>query len=134
MYGRKTACLECRGRRWEHIVRGNIMRRCAFACLLILSVILPALAAELTVLNSSDYVIHHLYISPSASRNWGQDQLGKAIIGRADRFTVRNIPDGTYDLKIVDEDEDECIVERVDITGNMTWTLTDSIIESCVKK
>jgi hypothetical protein len=46
---------------------------------------------------------------------------------------VRNIPEGTYDLKLVDEDEDECIVENVDVSGDLTWTLTDTVIENCVK-
>jgi hypothetical protein len=117
-----------RRRRWEYIVR-----RVALACLLIVATAIPVVAANLTVINSSDYVIHQLHVSPSASRNWGPDQLGKKIINRGERFTVRNIPDGTYDLKIVDEDEDECIIERVDINQDMTWTLTDTIIENCVK-
>ena len=103
------------------------------SCLMIVATAVSAPAAQITVINSSDYVIHHFYVSPSKSRSWGSDQLGKAIIGRAERFTVRNIPDGTYDLKLVDEDEDECIVENVEVSGSMTWTLTDTVIENCVK-
>jgi hypothetical protein len=103
------------------------------SCLLSVATAASALAAELTVINSSDYVVHHLHVSPSQSRSWGPDQLGKAIIGRAERFTVRNIPEGTYDLKLVEEDEDECIVENVEVSGDMTWTLTDTVIENCVK-
>jgi hypothetical protein len=103
------------------------------SCLLSVATAVSALAAQLTVINSSDYVVHHLHVSPSQSRSWGPDQLGKAIIGRAERFTVRNIPDGTYDLKLVDEDEDECIVENVEVSGTITWTLTDTVIENCVK-
>lgn len=102
------------------------------SCLLSVATAASALAAELTVINSSDYVVHHLHVSPSQSRNWGPDQLGKEIIGRAERFTVRNIPDGTYDLKLVEEDEDECIIENVEVSGAMTWMLTDTVIENCV--
>jgi hypothetical protein len=100
---------------------------------LLVSTSVSALAGELTVINSSDYVVHHLFVSPSQARSWGPDQLGKETIGRAERFTVRNIPDGAYDLKIVDEDEDECIVENVDVSGTMNWMLTDTVIENCVK-
>jgi hypothetical protein len=110
-----------------------MVRRFALSCLLISATAIPAFAADLTVINSSDYVIHHLHISPSASKKWGPDQLGKQIISRGERFTVRNIPEGTYDLKIVDEDEDECIVQRVDISEDVNWTLTDTVIENCVK-
>jgi hypothetical protein len=101
--------------------------------LLIVANAVSALAAQITVINSSDYVIHHFYVSPSKSRSWGPDQLGKEIIGRAERFTVRNIPDDTYDLKLIDEDEDECIVENVEVSGTINWTLTDTVIENCVK-
>jgi len=114
--------------RWEQSVKTFVI-----LCLLIVATAAAALARQLTVINSSDYVMHHLYVSPSKSRNWGPDQLGKETSGRAERFTVRNIPDDTYDLKIVDEDEDECIVENVEVSGTMTWTLTDTVIENCVK-
>ena len=90
------------------------MKTFVLSCLLSVATVVSALAAQLTVINSSDYVVHHLHVSPSTSPSWGPDQLGKQIISRAERFTVRNIPDGTYDLKLVDEDEDECIVENVD--------------------
>ena len=110
------------------------MKKYALACLLVVVTAVSAFAAELTVLNSSDYVIHQLYVSSTAERNWGTDQLGKHIINRAERFTLRNIPDGAYDLRIVDEDDNECIVNNVQVSGNVTWTLTDTVIESCVKK
>jgi hypothetical protein len=111
----------------------NLVKTFVLSCLLVVATAVSALAAQITVINSSDYVIHHFYVSPSKSRSWGSDQLGKETIGRAERFTVRNIPEGTYDLKLVDEDEDECIVENVDVSGSMTWTLTDTVIENCVK-
>ncbi len=109
------------------------MKKFALACLLIVAAAIPALAASLVVINSSDYVIHQLYVSPADDRNWGKDQLGKQTVGRAERFTLRNIPDGNYDLKIVDEDDDECIIRNVRIVGDMQWMLTDTIIENCVK-
>ena len=113
------------------------VNKIALACALIGALVVSAvsvIAAELTVANSSDYVIHKLFVSSSKSRNWGPDQLGKETIGRAERFTLRNIPDGVYDLKIVDEDDDECIVEGVRINGDMMWTLTDTVIENCVEE
>jgi len=116
------------GTRWETLVKKFVL-----SCALIVSTAVPALAGQLTVINSSDYVVHQLFVSPSQSRSWGPDQLGKETIGRAERFTVRNIPDGTYDLKIIDEDEDACIVESVDVSGTMNWMLTDTVIENCVK-
>ena len=97
------------------------MKKFVISFALMVSTAIPSLAGELTVINSSDYVIHQLFVSPSQSRSWGPDQLGQSTIGRAERFTVRNIPDGAYDLKIVDEDEDACIVENVDVSGAMNW-------------
>ena len=118
---------------WGAVSVNKIALACALIGALVVSAV-SVIAAELTVANSSDYVIHKLFVSSSKSRNWGPDQLGKETIGRAQRFTLRNIPDGVYDLKIVDEDDDECIVEGVRIAGDMMWTLTDTVIENCVEE
>jgi hypothetical protein len=109
------------------------VKKLFLSCALVVASSVAALAGQLTVINSSDYVIHHLFVSPSQERSWGPDQLGKETIGRAERFTVRNIPDGTYDLKLVDEDDDECVVENVQVSGTINWLLTDTVIENCVK-
>jgi hypothetical protein len=91
-----------------------------------------AMAAEIIVLNTSETTIHKLFVSPSKTKQWGPDQLGNHSLKQNERFTLRNVPLGTYNLKIVDEDDYECELEAVNLTTDgMTWTLTDELMEKC---
>jgi len=98
---------------------------------------LPAALAEkkhasVKVVNKSDWEIHHFYLSSSDDEEWGTDQLGEDVIGTDEAFTLKNIPCDTYDVKLVDEDDDECTVEAVDICGGgSTWTITNKILLAC---
>lgn len=65
------------------------------------------------VLNESRYAIHYLYLSSTSESNWGQDQLGQEIIAAGGNYTITNVPCGNYDVKIVDQDRDECEVRNV---------------------
>jgi hypothetical protein len=86
---------------------------------------------ELTVVNKSKYVIHQLYVALSKSKKWGSDQLGNHSINTDERFTIKNIPEGTYDLKLVDEDDDSCVASGINFDRDKEWTLTNEIIENC---
>jgi hypothetical protein len=88
-------------------------------------------AAELEVVNKSEYTIHHLYVSLSKAKKWGSDQLGDHSIGPNGRFTVRNIPEGTYDLKLVDEDDDACVASGVEFDRDKEWTVTNEFLNNC---
>jgi len=70
--------------------------------------------AEFVIVNNSDWDIHQLFLSPARKETWSADQLGDSIIKRGGgSFTLRNIPCGHYDLKVVGEDGDTCIIEDV---------------------
>jgi hypothetical protein len=88
--------------------------------------------ASVQVVNKSDWEIHHFYLSSSDDDEWGPDQLGKEVIGADESFTLKNIPCDTYDVKLVDEDDDECTIEAVDLcSGGETWTITSKILLAC---
>jgi hypothetical protein len=97
----------------------------------------PALAkdkakATIKVVNQSKWEIHHLYLSASDEENWGPDQLGDETIGTGESFTLTHIDCGDYDIKLVDEDGDECVVEEVNLCGDSTvWKITDKILLKC---
>jgi hypothetical protein len=110
----------------------SLMRRLAIASIVLLAVAAPAWAIELTVVNHSQYVIKELYVSPAKSKKWGGDQLQQHSIGTNQSFTLHNIPVGVYDLKLVDEDDDSCVVSNVSFSDNdKEWTLTDAVLETC---
>jgi hypothetical protein len=107
------------------------MLRVSLAAVAVIVSVATASAHELIVVNGSQYAIHKLYVALSKSKKWGSDQLGNHSIEPKERFTLRNIPDGTYDFKIVDEDDDSCVASGINFNQDKEWTLTDEIIENC---
>ena len=87
---------------------------------------------EFMIVNKSSYAFAQLFISPSARRNWGPDQLGRRVVRPGESFTLRGIPCGLYDLKLVDEDGDACIVTEIPMCRNHThWEVTNDRLASC---
>ena len=107
------------------------MVRALVASVSFLALVMPAWAVDLILINKSQYVVKELYVSPSKSKKWGAEMLGDKAIGTDQKFTITNIPVGVYDLKIVDSDDDSCVVNDVSFSEHATWTLTDAIVESC---
>lgn len=109
------------------------------AALVLAGVIEPAVAkgkktgATITIVNESSWDIHELYLSAVDKWLWGPDQLGPFdIIESGGRYKLRGVPCDLYDVKIVDEDQDECIVGGVAICGvNDTWVITDEDLLAC---
>jgi hypothetical protein len=88
--------------------------------------------AEFMINNKSDWDIHHLYLSPSDKSTWGPDQLGERIIHSGESFTLKNIPCGEYDIKVVDDDGDECVIEGVTMCRDHThWDVTNKELLKC---
>jgi hypothetical protein len=103
--------------------------------LLVLSLV-PAAAqaksADVTITNHSDWDIHHLFMSPVDEEKWGPDQLGEQVIAAGAEFVLQKIPCSSYDIKLVDEDGDECVVPAVDVCGHdQHWQITSKDLLAC---
>ena len=101
---------------------------------LLAALALPAFAKKATVkvINQSKWEIHHLYISPATEDDWGPDQLEDEILGKGDSITITDIPCDEYDVKVIDEDGDECIIEAADLCAdNSYWKITDKDLLEC---
>jgi hypothetical protein len=84
------------------------------------------------IVNKSDYTFAKLYLSPSSRRAWGADQLGRKIIRPGDSYTLQNIPCGLYDVKVIDEEGDSCIVTEIPMCRDHThWEVTNDRLLSC---
>lgn len=69
---------------------------------------------DFKLVNKSTYVIVELYVSPTNDDEWGEDVLGADVLPNNDSVDIefsRSETTCNWDLKIVDEDEDE-----------VTWT------------
>jgi hypothetical protein len=110
--------------------------RAAAAALLLALACAPAAAAakdgQIVLRNASHWEIHELYVDESRNDEWGEDQLGDDVIGNGEEFTLTGIPCDKYDVRLVDEDGDECVLESVPLCGGSDeWTITDSDLLGC---
>ena len=122
-------------------MKKNLVSRIALVCAVFLAITalmlpLPTSAevqrAEFMINNESDWDIHHLYLSLSDKEEWGPDQLGKRIVHSGESFTLKNIPCGEYDIKVVDDDGDECVIEQVVMCKDHThWDVTNKALARC---
>lgn len=91
--------------------------------------------ANVTVVNKSNWVITHLFLSATSEEEWGPDQLGKSVIATGGSFKLTDIPCDTYDVRLIDEDDDECVVTEVDICGGSDrWEITSKDLLKCQGK
>lgn len=111
------------------------MKTLSTSVVLALLLAAPAFAAKhatVKVVNQSKWEIHHLFLSSSSDEEWGDDQLGEDVLAKGDSITLTDIDCDTYDIKVVDEDGDECIIEEVDLCrDNSYWKITDKDLLAC---
>lgn len=92
----------------------------------------PWWKGSLTVENASDYAIHHLYLTPAHKVSWGKDWLGKDVLLPHEEVTITGLNCDEYDLKLVDDEGDTCIVEDVDLCQqDAHWEVTNKELASC---
>jgi len=64
--------------------------------------------------------------------DWGPDQLGDEVIASGESFHLNAIPCDAYDVRIVDEDGDECVVGGVALCADKdAWVINDDDLLSC---
>jgi hypothetical protein len=109
----------------------------ALAVLLLALVTVPAFAAPkkkatVKIINQSKWEIHHIFLSSSSEEEWGPDQLEDEILKKGESLTLQGIPCDDYDIKVVDEDGDECVIEKVSLCGDDSfWKITDKDLLEC---
>jgi hypothetical protein len=88
--------------------------------------------ATIKIINQSKWEIHHLYLSPSSSKKWGPDQLGEDVLKKGESFTLTKIDCDDYDIRVVDEDGDECVIEEQSLCKDDSyWKITDKALLEC---
>jgi len=95
---------------------------------------LPLAARNSTVVlvNGSDWDLYHLYLSSTENEEWGPDQLGDHVLESGGTFTLHSIPCDYYDLQVVDEDGDACVIEEIELCGDeVQWVITNKELLAC---
>lgn len=89
--------------------------------------------STLTIRNSSSFAFIEINLSPVDSSTFGPDLLGADILEPGDELEISGIECDDYDIRVVDEDGDECILAAVELCfDDAIWEITDSELLSCV--
>jgi hypothetical protein len=86
---------------------------------------------SLKVMNRSKFDIYHLYMSSTEEDAWGPDQLGDDVLSAGGTHTITNIKPGEYDIKVVDEDGDKCVLNAVKMFEDKQWDITTAALLKC---
>lgn len=82
--------------------------------------------------NNSDYAIYEVFLSPVSSPDWGFDLLDiDQVLAPNYQATLPPKHVGYYDLKLVDEDGDACVVSNVYVTPTTDWSINNSWLLGC---
>lgn len=81
--------------------------------------------------NKSKFDIYHLQVSSTEEDEWGPDQLGDNVLEAGTSFTLTNIKPGEYDIRVIDEDGDKCVLNNVKIFENSQWDITTARLLHC---
>ena len=85
--------------------------------------------------NNSNWALRELFLAPVGSDHWGPNQLSRNVLRPDDAFTLTGIRCDKYDVKLVDEDDSECIVRDVALCGqDKTWRINDRSLERCQRR
>ena len=82
--------------------------------------------APVTITNDlGSWDIYYVYISSEDSDEWGEDLLGaETILEDGEEFSTE-VAAGTYDIRVVDEDDDSYTKMGVEITEEgFSWEVT----------
>lgn len=88
--------------------------------------------SSLTIDNESSYTLIEINLSPTTSISWGPDLLGTEVLEPGDVLELSGIDCNTYDIRVLDEDNDECILDSVDLClDNAVWQIDDAELAFC---
>ena len=105
-----------------------------FALVALSAVSSPASAQSahtLTIQNNSGYDIYEIHMWSIDDGSWERDLLGRHVLSSGNSFDITAITSGRYDIKVVDEDGDACIVQQVPVYHDKDWTLTPLGLVGC---
>ena len=106
----------------------------SFAAMALMATSKPASAQNnhtFTIVNNSGFTIEEVHMSLANDPSWRRDLLGRSILRDGYYFTVTGIRPGLYDIEVVDEDSNRCVVNNVRVYEDMTWNLTPLGLVGC---
>ena len=73
---------------------------------------------DFTLVNKTGLDINEVYLSPTSDSEWGEDVMGKDILANGEKVDITFSSAETecnWDLKVVDEDDDDIIWTKLNL-------------------
>jgi|GEM_PF-6193471 len=87
--------------------------------------------STLVIANESSFFIIEINVSPVSETTFGPDLLGDDVLEPGEALEV-TLECDDYDIRVVDEDEVECILFEIDLCfEDAVWEITDDVLLSC---
>lgn len=82
--------------------------------------------ADFALINATGYPIRELYVSPSKSQSWGEDQLGRNVLANGSKKNLKfgDAANCMQDMQVMfDDDESKVVWENIDLCVVNSLTL-----------
>lgn len=88
--------------------------------------------SNLTIQNDSSFTFIEINLAPIDSPTFGPDLLGAEVLDPGDRLEISDIDCDVYDIRVIDETGDMCILDSVDLClDNAVWRIDDTELAIC---
>lgn len=101
------------------------MKRLIGMAALAVAMIAPAGAdaGKLSINNGTGAAVHQIFVSPIDLDQYGPDLLKGHVVRAGETYPLGGLQNGLYDMKIVDEKGQACVLSDVDFFQFSIWTL-----------
>ncbi|MCK5065409.1 MAG: hypothetical protein KAQ97_09005 [Candidatus Fermentibacteraceae bacterium] len=90
-----------------------------------IGLVLSVSAGSIRIVNNTGgYDIWYVFISSTYDDSWGDDWLDSDEAISSGSSVTFNVSNDIYDIRLVDEDDDEYIRYGVDVSGTYVWNVT----------
>jgi hypothetical protein len=73
----------------------------------------------LRIFLTSSYGIEKIFISKVSAETWGDNIIARIL--RRNEYQDFRLQDDIYDIKLIDEDNDEYVIRNLNFKANLTW-------------
>ncbi len=86
---------------------------------------------RLTIKNNSRLEVLEIQTSPGGTNQWGPDRTGDTTVRPGGTIVLKNLAAGQYDIKIIVEDGDSCVLKGINPVEQPAWNLTMQWLRGC---
>ena len=92
----------------------------------------PSDVGTITLRNVSNYDIYSVQLAPYDNDTWGQNLIGDDVLMHGDAQKVAVFDCKKYDLRLVDHENDECVIQDIDLCfQDKEWDISDTVLAVC---